>query len=137
MTATPVFPQAIKSYVAQILNADTTTKKNLVAGGTNGTIVYALAAASTDTTNRDIQLWLHNGSTDFLLATVQIPLNAGNANNVPMVDLLRSSMVQGLGYDANGNRVLFVPNGYTLKAACTGTVTAAKEIDFLASAGDF
>jgi hypothetical protein len=137
VTATPIFPQAPKVYTAQILPADTTSKKTLCAGGTNGTRIDALNIASTDTSNRDIQLWMNNGSIDLLLTTLQIPLNAGNANNVAAVDGMRQANFPGLSYDANGNPTILVPNGYTLKIACTGTVTAAKEIDAVATASDF
>lgn len=138
VTATPIFPQTIKNYTAQILPADTTTKKTLCTGATNGTRIDAINVASTDTSNRDLQFWLNNGSVDLLLCTVQAPLNAGNTNAVPSVDVLRSSQFPGLSYDANGNRILYVANGNVLKVACTGTVTAAKEIDIVATAsGDY
>ena len=137
-TATPIFPQTIRGASAQILNADGTTKKTLCAGGTNGTRIDAISVASTDTAARDLQLWMNNGSVDQLLCTVSIPINSGNANNVAAVDLLRSSFGPMLAYDANGNRVLYVPNGYTLKVAAATSVTATKQLDVLATAaGDY
>ena len=137
VTATPIFPQTVKSNVAQILPADTTTKKTLVTGGTNGSKVESITVASTDTTTRDLQFWMTISAVDYLLATVNIPVNSGNTNAIPAVDILRSAQWPGLSYDAMGNKILYVANGAVLKVACTTTVTAAKEIDVLASGGDF
>lgn len=137
VTATPIFPQAVKTFTAQILPADTTTKKTLVTGGTNGTKVESLMLASTDTTSRDVQFWMNNGSIDLLLCTISAVLNSGNTNAVPTIDVFRHAQWPSLSYDSNGNRILYVASGCILKVACTGTVTAAKEIDIVGCGGDF
>lgn len=136
-TATPIFPQTVKSYVAQILPADTTTKKTLITGATNGTKIEALNVASTDTLARDVQVWMTISAVDYLLATVSIPANSGNTNALPSIDLLRHAQWPSLSYDSNGNRMLYVASGAVLKVASTVTVTTAKEIDFLAIGGDY
>jgi len=137
-TATPIFPQTIKTYAAQLLTADGTTKKTLVTAGANGSRVDAINAASTDTTARDLQLWITQGGTDYLLGTVQLPINAGNTNASPSVDVLRSAQIPGLAYDANGNRVIYLGSGAVLKVAVLAAVTAAKELDVIATtAGDY
>lgn len=137
VTATPIFPQTVKTFTAQILPADTTTKKTLVTGGTNGTKIESLMLTSTDGTSRDVQFWLGNGSIDLLLCTISAVLNSGNTNAVAAIDVLRHAMFQGLSYDASGNKIFYVASGCTLKVACTGTVTAAKEIDVTGCGGDF
>ena len=76
-TATPIFPQTVKNYVAQILPADTTTKKTLVTGATNGTKIESITVASTDTSARDLLLYLTVSAVDYLLGTVAIPINSG------------------------------------------------------------
>jgi hypothetical protein len=136
-TATPVFPQTIKNYVAQILPADASNVKTLVTGATNGTKIEAITVASTDTTARDVQLVLTISSVTYVLATVQIPITAGNTNSAPAVDVLRHTQWPGLSYDANGNKILYVANGAVLGIKSLTTVTAAKEIDALAIGGDF
>lgn len=136
-TATPIFPQTVKSYTAQVLPADTTTKKTLVTGATNGTKIESITVASTDTAARDLQLWLTVSAVDYLLATVSIPANSGNTNALPAVDILRSAQWPGLSYDASGNKMFYIASGAVLKIATLATVTAAKEIDAVASGGDF
>lgn len=136
-TATPIFPQTVKNYVAQILNADASNVKTLVTGATNGTKIESLSAATTDGTARDVQLVLTISSVTYILATINIPANSGNTNSVPAVDLLRHAQWPGLSYDANGNKILYVASGAVLGVKSLTTVTSAKEIDFLAVGGDF
>jgi hypothetical protein len=137
VTATPIFPQSVKPNGAQILPADTTTKKTIVTAGANGTLISALNITSTDTSARDIQLWFFNGSVDQLLCTISIPITAGGTNAIPSVAPFQSSQCPAMPYDANGNRVMYLGSGQSLKIAATTTVTAAKQIDAIAWAGDF
>src|SRR5579863_3216415 len=113
-TATPIFPQTPKNYVAQILNADASNVKTLVTGATNGTKVEAISVASTDTSARDVQLVLTISSVTYILTTVSIPATAGSVDSVPSVDILRNAQWPGLSYDANGNKILYVANGAVL-----------------------
>jgi hypothetical protein len=143
-TSTPIFPQTVKNWVAQILPADTTSLKTLVTGAANGSKVEMLNIASTDTSSRDVQLWLTISSVNYLLATLPIPANSGNTNALLAQGLL-ASLVGTSPYlpffqfplDVNGNRYLYVANGAVLSVACLTTVTAAKVLHFVAQGGDF
>ncbi|RQS84325.1 hypothetical protein [Burkholderia seminalis] len=136
-TATPIFPQTVKCYAAQILNSDASNVKTLVTGATNGTKIESISVATTDGTTRDVVLVMTISSVVYQLATINIPANAGNTNAIPAVDLLRHVQWPGLAYDANGNKILYVASGAVLGVKSTSTVTSAKEIDFLATGGDF
>ncbi|WP_233343626.1 hypothetical protein [Burkholderia cepacia] len=136
-TATPIFPQTVKNYVAQILNADASNVKTLVTGAANGTKIEAITVASTDTTARDVQLVMTISSVTYVLATVSIPITAGSVNSVPSVDILRSAQWPGLSSDASGNKILYVANGAVLGIKALTTVTSGKELDALAIGGDF
>lgn len=142
--ATPIFPQTIKNYVAQILPADTTTKKTLVTGGVDGTKVEMINIASTDTAARDVQFFLNDGTTDYLMLTLAIPANSGNTNALVAQGFLSSSLTAApylpwfsFPLDNNGNRYIYIANGFSLKVAALTAVTAAKAIHFVAQAGDF
>jgi hypothetical protein len=136
-TATPIFPQTVKNFVAQVLPADASGKKTLVTGATNGTKVEAIMVASTDTSARDLQLILTISSVDYVLTTVSIPLTAGFINSAPSIDILRNAQFPGLAYDANGNKVLYVASGAVLSVKTLTTVTAAKEVDVFGYGADF
>jgi hypothetical protein len=136
-TSTPIFPQTIKNYCAQILPADASAVKTIVTGAANGSKIEALTIASTDTSARDVQLVLTISSVTYILATIAIPLSSGNTNSAAAVDVLRSALWPGLAYDANGNKCLFIANGAVLGIKALTTVTTAKEIDIVAVGGDF
>lgn len=136
-TATPIFPQVIKNYTQTIAPADTTTVKALAVGGTNGTKVESILVTSTDTAARDLALFATISAVNYLLATIAIPLNAGNTNAVPTVDVLRHTQWPGLAYDPNGDKYLYLASGTTLSVATLTTVTAAKQITIFAQGGDF
>lgn len=136
-TATPIFPQTVKNYVAQILPADASNVKTLVTGATNGTKIEAITVASTDGTARDVQLVMTISSVVYVLTTVSIPGTSGSANSAPSIDILRNAQWPGLSYDSNGNKILYVASGSVLGIKSLTTVTTAKEIDILAIGGDF
>lgn len=136
-TATPIFPQTIRNDKQTILPADTTSVKSVVVAGSNGTKIEALNVSMTDTTTRDIQLYVTISATNYLLGTVNIPLSSGNTNAVPSVDILRSSQLPSLAYDSNGNKYLYLASGSTLSVACTTTVTTAKQITVFSQGEDF
>ena len=137
MTATPVFPQTIKTNVAQILPADTTTLKTLITAPANGVRVDSILISSTDTSARDLQLVVTISSVDYVLGTLQIPANAGFTNAVPTVGAFQHSQLVGLNTDVNGNKFLFLASGATLKVKALTTVTAAKAISVIAQCGEF
>ena len=143
-TATPIYPQTLKDWAVQILPADTTTLKTLVTGAANGSKLEMLNITSTDTAGRDVQVWMTISAVDYLIATLNIPINSGNTNAILAQGLL-ASLVNTAPYlpyfqfplDVNGNRYIYVASGSVLKVSCLTTVTAAKSINFLAIGGDF
>jgi hypothetical protein len=137
VTATPIYPQTVKNWTVQIANADASNKKSLVAGGSNGSKVEMISVSSTDTSDRDINVYLNDGSTDHLLGTIKVPLSSGNTNAIVPVNFLSNTQNPCTPYDAMGNKYIYVMNGYTLKVAATTTVTSGKIIDFIAQGGDF
>ncbi len=137
VTATPIFPQTITTTAMTIVAADTTTKKTLYTGGVNGSKIEYLYITNTDTNAYTVNIFITIGATDYLIGTINLPLSAGNTTSAPTINLLTNSNLAGLNYDINGNRYLMLANGATLKAATTGTVTAAKTITFITQGGDF
>lgn len=137
MAASPIYLGTVKSPAAQILPADGTGLVTLFTPGANGSKLSALGMASTDTANKDVAFYITKSGVDYLLGTVQAPLNAGNANNVAAVDVLASAMLPWVRQDADGARYLFLESGAVLKAKATVAVTAAKAIQFFMHGGDF
>lgn len=137
VTSTPIFPQLVQSPAVQILPADTTTLKTLITAGADGTIVNELLVTSTDTTARDLAVYVTISAVDYLIGTISIPANSGFTNAVPSVGFFDSANLSFLQTDNNGHRYLMLQSGAVLKVKTLTTVTAAKVIQVVAQCGNF
>jgi hypothetical protein len=139
VTATPIYPQTIKNWNVQIALADASNLKTLVTGGTNGSKIESLFATSTETANtRDLQFVLTVSGTDYILDTINVPVNAGFTNNVAPLNILNSTTrFLWASYDAAGNRYLYIASGAVLKVKSLTTLASGKTIQVNASGADF
>jgi hypothetical protein len=133
----PIFPQLVQSTAVQILPADTTTLKTLVTAGADGTIVSRILVTSTDTSAKDLALYVTISAVDYLIGTVAIPANSGFTNAVPTVGLFDATQIPSLQIDNNGNKYLQLGTGAVLKVKVLTAVTAAKIINVVAQSGNF
>ena len=136
-SSTPIFPKTIKSSVQQILPADASTLKTLYTGGADGSRIENIIISSTDTSARDLVFYITVGGTDYQICTVSCPINSGNTNAIFPLNLFQNVAFQGLCFDPNGNRYLYLDANATLKVKSATTVTAAKVIAFHIQAGDY
>jgi hypothetical protein len=117
------FTQNIVLSGAKIALADGQTPKTLFTAGANDSVVKAINVQSSDTaTARVVVLTVNDGTTDYILGAVNIPLNSGNTGAIATVDLLGGTLLPSLPYDANGKRILPLPAGYVLKVNTTSNV---------------
>jgi hypothetical protein len=135
--AAPIYPQVINTPVQQILPADVSNLKTLYTGGTNGSRLEHLSCISTDTAARDLAFYFTVSSVDYLLATLNVPINSGNTNAIYPVDIFTHPAFSWLPIDANGNRYMYIASGVVLKVKSTTTVTTAKAIQFNIFGGDY
>lgn len=133
----PMFIQTIKTWAYQITNATGTTIETLVTAGVNGSKVEAVNISNTDTVAHTLSLYINDGTTNHLFATISIPASAGNATGTPPVNVLASANMSSLPYDANGNKFLYLKAGYALNIAITAAATTGTLIDAVATGGDF
>lgn len=148
-TATPIYPQTLKNWYAQLLPATgayalptaaqttVTALAALVAGSTNGDKIESIVVTSTDSATQSLVLAIVTATNTFILGVVSIPATAGTVATIVSVDVLRSTQLPGLAYDANGNKYLYLPSGSTLYVGTLAAVTAAKTIDVIAQGGSF
>jgi L-serine deaminase len=132
----PFFPQSINTDKQTIVNADAQTVKAVSAAGTNGSKVSMLQATSTDTTARDVILYITISATNYQLGQISLPITAGALNSTPTVNLLNSSQLQ-LPVDANGNPYIYLASGATLSVSAPVTITSAKTVTILATREDY
>jgi len=137
MATTPIYPATIVTAVQQILPADTTTLKTLYTAGASGSRVENIIISSTDTSLRDLVFYVNVSGTDYQLCTVSCPINSGNTNAIFPLNLFQNVAFQGLNFDPNGNRYLYLASGAVLKVKSATSVTATKVIQFFVQGGDY
>lgn len=124
----PIFELVPTIKGQQFAAADTTTKKTLQTGGTNGTRIDSIMCSTNDTAAVNLQFYINDGSTDFYIGVVNVPIGSGYTT-VVRVDAI-ATLSPSLGY-------LVLPATYTFKVACLATMTAAKTTDVVAMGGDY
>lgn len=137
VTATPIFPQALNVTPQTIVNGDGTTAKTVFTAGSNGSKLEVMNISSTDTSNRDVAIYLTRSAVNYLLTTIKILANSGNNNAIPATDCMKNAQIPSLSIDAAGNRFLLLKSGDTVSVAATTTVTAAKTITIITNGADY
>ena len=133
MANQPIFPQAIKNSMATLENTDGTTIKDLVTAGASGTRVDSIAVVSDDTADKDILLYVNDGSTDFLLGRATIKAGAGTDGTNKTVSLLNSTDFPFLKEDLS----IYLKATYKLRVAAQTAVASGKKITISAWNGDY
>lgn len=131
------FTQTIKTPCVALTSANGTAAATLYTASTNDAVVKSLMVSTNDTTTVNLVVSINNGSSDFVLGTVNIPINSGYTGAIASVDVLGSSLLSGLPRDINGRNVLPLPSGYVLKVGCLATMTSAKTVNVIASVEEY
>lgn len=138
MASTPTFVATPKITPVAFTNSDSAnTKKTIHTAGSSGSKVSAVLATSTDTSSRTGQLWLTRSATSYLLGSTVVATLAGTDGSAATANLLPQTLLGSLPRDNDGQPYLFLESGDTLQVSFTAQVTAAKEIDVVAIAGNF
>lgn len=129
----PIFVLTANLAQATFVNADGTTAKDLVSAGANGTKVFSIACTSDDTSAVNMRVFVHNGTTGFLIGTTRVATLSGTDGAAPSVELLNPVTIPAL--DADGE--LFIPSGYKIQVAPLVAVTSAKTVTVVCFAGNY
>ena len=134
MANRPIFPGSIKNAGLDIENGDGTTAQTLLTAGSNGARVNFISAVSTDTAAVKLNLYYNDGTTDFLIGSVNIPAGAGtDGGTTPAVSVLNSTDMPFIGDDLS----FYLKGGGILKAAPQSAVTASYKVTLVAVYGDY
>lgn len=128
----PPFVQTPRVAALKLVNGTGTTITDVLAAGSLGTRIDKIGASSNDTAARVVQIYLTNGGVDYLLGSVSVSALAGNDGATAGANFLNTS-INPLIVDG----ILTIPTGWTLRAAVTTAVTAAKTLTVWALGGDF
>ncbi|MFV2062600.1 MAG: hypothetical protein ACC726_03690 [Chloroflexota bacterium] len=138
MATNPMFIGTLNNEAVTFVNADGTTAKDLWppanVAGTAGFKVLDLNAVSDDTATVQVDIWLHDGTTAFLLGRVPVVTLSGTDGTAPSVSLLDPTLLAG-ALDADGQ--LTVPDGWKLQVAPSAAITAAKTLTIIGIGGEY
>ncbi len=96
-----------------------------------------VAVTSDDTSARDLMLFINTGSTNYLIGIINIPITAGSATSVASVNALNATALPFLRADKDGNRIIVLKTGHTLKCGMKVAATTAKTITVVCTSEDF
>lgn len=124
----PIFELVPTVKGVSFASGDTTTKKAIQTGGTNGTRIDSIMCSTDDTAAVNLAFYISDGTTDYYIGNVALAIGSGYTT-VARVDAM-STLSPILGY-------LGLPATYILKANCVATMTAAKTTTVVAMGGDY
>lgn len=124
----PIFELTPTIKGVEFTSTDTTSKKNIQTGGSNGSRVDSIMCSTNDTVAVNLAFYIYDGVTDFYIGNVNIPIGAGYTT-VARVDGIYT-LSPTLNY-------LTLPSGYILKANCVATMSSSKTTDVVAMGGDY
>lgn len=125
----PIFEAAPIVKGVTVVPADTTSKKTIATGGANGSRIDAIMVSSDDTAAVNLAFWIYDGSTDYYIGNVVVPIGSGYTT-VARVDAL-NTLSPSLGY------LVLPSSSHVLKCSAVATVTAAKTVTVVAMGGDY
>lgn len=138
MATRPMFVATLNNDAVTFVNGDGTTPKELfdpaTVAGDAGLKVLDMWATSDDTVDPVlVDVWLHDGTNDYLMGRVPVTTLAGTDGTEPPMDMLDSAYLGGL--DAAGQFPL--PDGWSIKVAPSVAITAAKTLTIGAIGGEY
>lgn len=118
----PIFGLTAKLAEVDIINADGTTKNTIYTAGTDGGVIKHINVVSDDTATVEMQVFVNDGTTSYLIGTVDITTLAGTDGSEPAVDLCDANLIPLLA------EPLYIPSGYTIEVAPKAAVTSTKTV---------
>ena len=130
-------PAGVNSSLTTFANADGTTAKQIFVAGANDTNLRFAQACSTDTSAVNLQLFVRRSGTNYLIGTVNIPTLSGTNGTAAAKNLLNTTDLPGLCFDAVQHPILPLKAADELWAAPVSTITATKTVTVICTGDDF
>ncbi len=116
-----------------LTNATGSTETDLLSSAAYDRRVYTMSATSTDATARTLSIKLKSGSSSYLLYTVSILANSGNATTIGAYDIFYD--VNGLSvpffaktYEPDGGYYFNLPAGWAITGTIAGSIAVGSSI---------
>lgn len=105
--------------------------------GSLGGRVMSLSAATDDTADVDIHVYIFRGSTVIPLGCVKVPLSSGALGTTVNVDFMDGAAIRGLPIDSAGKRYIPLMGSDVLKVGARVNLTSGKTCWVQAQGADY
>ena len=133
MAIAPVFPNVLQNVVYSLTS---TSLVSIYTAPANGARIDSLNFTSTDTSNRDLSIYITVSGTDYLIGTISILANSGTISTVPAKAGLNDANLALPINDPYSNRVIILKGAAELKIQATA-LAGGKTITVTGLAGEF
>lgn len=133
MATTLTFTSAPFIQGTVFTSADTTVSKTiLTADAVYARRVYGISIWTDESVARDVALHLSDGTNNWEITTLAIPINAGNTNAILPVDVFTNTQMAPIvkQRDASGALYLNIPIGWSIRVAYNVTMSPSKFSNF-------
>lgn len=128
-----MYPESIENKGITILPADTTTPKDLLTAGSSGARVDSISVVSDDTAEMVLNVYMHDGTTAFLIGAITVPTLSGTDGVAPAVSVLNLTDMPFLPEDLT----YFLAGTHKIQVGVQTTVTTAKTVTVVAMYADY
>lgn len=137
VTHQAIYVQAVLSKAKAVLPADSTNLVTVYTATGDGCRIDNIIIQSTDTSAKDMALYLNIGGTDYQIGMLSVLANSGNTNAIPSMALMSHSQFPIFTQDSNLNRFILMASGDILKVKMGSAITAAKQINVIIQGGTY
>ena len=127
------FTSNVFDQTTTFTNATGTTRLDLVSSAAYDRRIYGIEATNTDATARTLSIRLNDGTNDYLLYTISVLANSGNATTIAAQDLFYDGFIQGIFVrtaDAEGISYYFnLPAGWSINGGFAVAPAAGRIIN--------
>lgn len=127
----PIFPLTPKTPAVSFIDSDGTTPKTLFAASTDGSILVRLSGTSSDTSDVDIVITVNDGSSDFIIGEITVPIGSGTGTVSP-TNLFDPSIIV-----LQNDGTYPLQAGHSILVNPKVAVTATFQVDIVGIAGDY
>jgi hypothetical protein len=123
MKQTTLYITQAYNHNAQIFaNGDGTSTKLLIAADADDSKITSISITSSAPSGVDILYYLNNGTTDYLIGSIDIPANSGFDGTVNAVNGLNRTNLPWIELDGVGNPYIKLKGTWSLRAAMKSTI---------------
>ena len=128
MSNIPTFTEGLIFQITQFIDSDALALKTILPTTSNGVRITGIDLSNSDS-DLEFELYVNDGSTDYLFWTGEVPADSGNNDGIPLLSCLQLNSFTAKSLDANSNAFLDLPATHSLKLKMNNAVSASESVN--------